>query len=90
MFLVFNKEKIYAFLVSILTVCLLFFIASTNKEKEIETSADVDKSYIENKVETKETAVENQNSGLVPNDDNSIDTSGNIVSNDTLIDINNQ
>ena len=29
MFLVFNKEKICAYVVSILTVCLLFFTAST-------------------------------------------------------------
>ena len=57
MFLVVNKEKIYAYLVSILTVCLLFFIASTNtvdKGKEVETSTDVDSSYnlVENDLTT--------------------------------------
>ena len=35
MFLVFNKEKIYAYVVSILTVCLLFFTANAmNKTDE--------------------------------------------------------
>ena len=34
MFLVFNKEKISAYIVSILTVCFLFFIASTIPAKE--------------------------------------------------------
>ena len=42
MFLVLNKEKIYAYLVSILTVCLLFFIASTNTQKDIETSTNAE------------------------------------------------
>ena len=51
MFLVFNKEKIYAYLVSILTVCLLFFIASTNMPKDVETSANTEKT---NSVETKQ------------------------------------
>lgn len=67
MFLVVNKEKIYAYLVSILTVCLLFFIASTNtvdKGNDVETSTDVDSSY---------NMVQNENSNkeddLVPNDE---------------------
>ena len=34
MFLVLNKEKIAAYVVSILTVCCLFFIASDLPEKE--------------------------------------------------------
>lgn len=92
MFLVFNKEKIYAFLVSILTVFLLFFIASTNTQKDVETSTKADTSYnvVDNSAETKETSAENKENDLVPNDDsNSIDTSGNIVSNDTLTDVNN-
>ncbi|MBR3255571.1 MAG: hypothetical protein IKF97_05095 [Clostridia bacterium] len=57
MFLVFNKEKIYAYLVSILTVCLLFFIASTNTDNDVETSTKVESSY----------NVSQEN--LVPNDD---------------------
>ena len=92
MFLVFNKEKIYAFLVSILTVFLLFFIASTNTQKDVETSTKADSSYnvVDNINETKETSAQNKENDLVPNDDNnSIDTSGNIVSNDTLTDVNN-
>ena len=57
MFLVFNKEMIYAYLVSILTVCLLFFIASTNTDNDVETSTKVESSY----------NVSQEN--LVPNDD---------------------
>ncbi len=42
MFLVFNKEKISAYIVSILTVCCLFFIASNvpSKEKSTQTSVN--------------------------------------------------
>lgn len=40
MFLVFNKEKICAYLVSVITVCALFFIASTTTNKTIETSSN--------------------------------------------------
>ena len=94
MFLVFNKEKIYAYLVSILTVCLLFFIASTNNQKDIETDSKIETSYNTNKSINNESAdSEDKNSNddnekeecssLVPNDDtNSIDTSGFISSND--------
>ena len=41
MFLVFNKEKIYAYLVSIVTVIVLFFAASmlNNKEEVVKTSS---------------------------------------------------
>ena len=39
MFLVFNKEKICAYIVSVLTVCFLFFIASTT-ENVVETSSN--------------------------------------------------
>ena len=34
MFLVLNKEKITAYVVSILTVCCLFFIAGNTQEKD--------------------------------------------------------
>lgn len=40
MFLVFNKEKIYAYLISVLTVCFLFFLASIDKET-VETSSNL-------------------------------------------------
>ncbi|MBR0350546.1 MAG: hypothetical protein IJH76_01765 [Clostridia bacterium] len=53
MFLVFNKEKIYAYLVSILTVCLLFFIASTNTPKDVQTGTKAETS---NSVETNSNA----------------------------------
>lgn len=44
MFLVFNKEKIYAYIVSILTVIVLFFTAGAlNKQDVIETSSTVEK-----------------------------------------------
>jgi peptidoglycan/xylan/chitin deacetylase (PgdA/CDA1 family) len=46
MFLVFNKEKIYAYLVSIVTVIVLFFSAGVfmnNSENIIETSTTVQK-----------------------------------------------
>ena len=46
MFLVFNKEKIYAYLVSIITVIVLFFSAGmfiNNKDNIIEASAHTQK-----------------------------------------------
>ena len=45
MFLVFNKEKIYAYIVSILTVMVLFFTAGllNNKEDIIQTSSTNEK-----------------------------------------------
>ncbi len=46
MFLVFNKEKIYAYLVSAITVIVLFFSAGmliNNKDSIIETSAQAQK-----------------------------------------------
>ena len=52
MFLVLNKEKIIAYLVSILTVCLLFFVANNvsleSKENITQTSVNIDNNYIEN------------------------------------------
>lgn len=41
MFLVFNKQKIITYFVSVLTVFVLFFVASTlnNKGETVETSA---------------------------------------------------
>ncbi len=40
MFLVLNKEKICAYVVSVLTVCFLFFIAKVNTDKVVETSSN--------------------------------------------------
>lgn len=42
MFLVFNKEKIYTYIISVLTVCVLLFIASNNNNT-VETSSKVNK-----------------------------------------------
>jgi len=47
MFLVFNKEKICAYIVSVLTVCLLFFIAGTT-ENIVETSSNTEQINITN------------------------------------------
>ena len=42
MFLVFNKQKIITYFVSVLTVVLLFFVANTlNKNKEIVVTSAV-------------------------------------------------
>lgn len=40
MFLVFNKEKVYAYIVSVITVCCLFFIAGLTTPKTVETSGN--------------------------------------------------
>lgn len=60
MFLVFNKEKIYTYLVSILTVIMLFCVASnmySKTEKTLETSAKTDKLLPIYKVKTEEKKV---------------------------------
>lgn len=41
MFLVFNKEKICAYIVSILTVFFLFFIANNSKDNTVQTSSNI-------------------------------------------------
>lgn len=46
MFLIFSKEKIYTYIVSIITVVLLFYIANNiniNKNQVVETSAKTEK-----------------------------------------------
>ena len=46
MFLIFSKEKIYTYIVSIITVFLLFFIANTmitGQKNTVETSIEADK-----------------------------------------------
>ena len=60
MFLVFSKEKIYTYLISILTVILLFYVSSNINliEKEtIETSSTSEKLLPIYKVKTKEKKV---------------------------------
>lgn len=57
MFLVFNKEKIYTYFISILTVILLFYVASNVNIKSgevIETSANSEKLLPIYKVKTEE------------------------------------
>lgn len=61
MFLVLNKEKISAYIVSVLTVCFLFFIASnatTNEMENTETTSvkvEVNETKEENKTTTNNT-----------------------------------
>lgn len=50
MFLVFNKEKIYAYLISVLTVCFLLFLASTGKDT-VETSSNLSKNIQNNVIQ---------------------------------------
>lgn len=60
MFLVFRKDKIYAYLVSILTVVLLFYTASNinlMSSKTVETSASSEKLLPIYKVKTEEKKV---------------------------------
>ena len=59
MFLVFNKQKIYTYLVSVITVILLFCIANTIfiKNDSIETSANAQKLLPVYNVETQENKV---------------------------------
>ena len=64
MFLVINKEKISAYIVSILTVCFLFFIANNT------TKNDIDKAEPASvKVETT-TETDNETDNLNNNDTN--------------------
>lgn len=61
MFLVFNKDKIYTYVVSILTVVLLFFVASNinvaSDEPATETSSGSSKLLPIYKVKTEENKV---------------------------------
>jgi len=51
MFLVFNKEKIYAYIVSLVTVCLLFFIASNSTETITQTTSTIEFNTTQNNIE---------------------------------------
>lgn len=60
MFLVFNKEKIYTYLVSIITVVLLFFFASNSDfvgGRTVETVSNIEKLLPIYKVKTEEKKV---------------------------------
>lgn len=60
MFLVFSKEKIYTYLVSILTVIVLLYMATNVKfvqRETVEASSSTDKILPIYKVETKENKV---------------------------------
>lgn len=60
MFLVFNKEKIYTYIVSIITVVLLFCVASNIsviKGESMQTSANTEKLLPIYKVKTEENKV---------------------------------
>lgn len=54
LFLVINKEKIYAYVVSILTIVTLFFMSSmlnTGFDDTESTSSNISENYIENKTD---------------------------------------
>lgn len=60
MFLVFSKEKIYTYVISILTVFVLFFVSSTMKNSlnnSVETSANTEKMLPIYNVNTEENKV---------------------------------
>lgn len=58
MFLIFNKEKIYAYLVSVITIVLLLGIATTMGNKDtVETSANTTKLLPIYNVQTNENKV---------------------------------
>ena len=67
MFFVINKEKVYAYIVSILTIVILFFMSSVlNSDFPSEkTSANIeqkiDNEIIENKQDSMEALVSNEN-----------------------------
>lgn len=67
MFLVLNKEKISAYIVSVLTVCFLFFIASnaTTNEMENTETTSVKVEVNETKEENKTTNNTNMNNVII-------------------------
>ena len=67
MFLVLNKEKISAYIVSVLTVCFLFFIASnaTTHEMENTETTSVKVEVNETKEENKTTNNTNMNNVII-------------------------
>ncbi|MBP3801173.1 MAG: hypothetical protein J6I85_03955 [Clostridia bacterium] len=69
MFFVINKEKICAYIVSVLTVCFLFIIASNNNfnEKKVETSSNVYNVNEENHIEEKDEKNVNTNKNNTKN-----------------------
>lgn len=62
MFFVINKEKIYAYVVSVLTIIMLFFVSSFVKS-DIEDTEPVSSNVIQN------SNVENTISDIVSNDE---------------------
>ncbi len=62
MFFVINKEKIYAYVVSVLTIVILFFVSSFFKP-DIENTEPVSSNVIQN------SNVENTISDIVSNDE---------------------
>ena len=59
MFYVFSKQKIYTYVISIITVVVLFFVAETliNKEQSIQASSNSERLLPIYNVETKENKV---------------------------------
>ncbi len=69
MFLVINKEKICAYIVSVLTVCFLFIIASNNNfnEKKVETSSNIYNVKEENNIVKKENDNSRSRNNIIEN-----------------------
>ena len=69
MFLVINKEKICAYIVSVLTVCFLFIIASNNNfnEKKVETSSNIYNVKEENNIVRKENDNSRSRNNIIEN-----------------------
>ena len=71
MFFVINKEKIYAYVVSILTIVILFFMSSVMKS-DINETEPVSSNSLQNVTNEKENNIDNKTSNtiseIVPND----------------------
>ncbi len=71
MFFVINKEKIYAYVVSIFTIVILFFMSSVMKSDMNETE-QVSSNYVQNINNETENNIDNKTSNtiseIVPND----------------------
>ena len=71
MFFVINKEKVYAYIVSILTIVILFFMSSVLNSSDLtseKTSANIEQNT-NNNVEINQI---NSTDALVPNDNTNI------------------
>lgn len=63
MFLVINKEKIYAYVVSFLTIVTLFFMSSIVGSLNMDETESTDSSITQNETENIENETENETEG---------------------------